>query len=145
MWVDAAAQVGVVAFANGFRGARWLAAGALAMATGHEPPDPALPAAEALADDGSCPNRWSAYLGRYRSHNPWLPTFLIAATDGTLVMGTDWLDGSGRSPLVAIGADAFRVGDVAWSPERLRFDTVLDGLAQRAVFSGTPYYRAFAT
>ena len=38
----------------------------------------------------------------------------------------------------------FRVGEREWSPERMRFDTVVDGLAQRAVFSGTPYYRAFS-
>jgi hypothetical protein len=30
-----------------------------------------------------------------------------------------------------------------WSPERLLFDTEIDGRAQRAVYSGTPYYRAF--
>jgi hypothetical protein len=82
---------------------------------------------------------------RYRSHNPWLPTFLIAAADGTLVMSTDWLDGSWRSPLAPIDADTFRVGEVDWSPERLRFDTLIDGRAQRAIYSGTPYYRAFTT
>ena len=59
-------------------------------------------------------------------------------------MGTDWLNGSERFPLVPIDdVDVFRVGDVEWSPERLRFDTVIDGLAQRASYSGTPYYRAF--
>jgi hypothetical protein len=34
------------------------------------------------------------------------------------------------------------VGQREWSPERLRFDTIIDGRAQRAVHSGTPYYRA---
>jgi hypothetical protein len=144
MWVDTASGVGVVAFANGFRGARWLAEGALAIATGRQPPEPEPPTAEALIDDGTCPARWIPYLGRYRSHNPWLPTFLIAAAGGMLVMGTDWLNGSERFPLVPIDdVDVFRVGDVEWSPERLRFDTVIDGLAQRASYSGTPYYRAF--
>lgn len=143
MWVDTGSEVGVVAFANGFRGAWWLGEGALAIATGRQAPDPEPPAAKALIDDGTCPQQWTAYLGRYRSHNPWLPTFLIAAADGMLVMGTDWLNGSQRFPLVPIDVDAFRVGDVDWSPERLRFDTVIDGLAQRAHYSGTPYYRAF--
>jgi len=145
MWVDAEAEVGVVAFANGLRGARWLGEGALAIATGREPPDPALPVAEGLADDGTSPSQCTPYLGRYRSHNPWLPTFLIAAAEGTLVMGTDWLNGSLRSPLAQIDAGTFRVGEIDWSPERLRFDTVVDGRAQRAIYSGTPYYRAFAT
>jgi CubicO group peptidase (beta-lactamase class C family) len=143
MWVDTEAEVGVVAFANGFRGARWLGEGALAIATGREPGDPALDAAETLADDGTCPAPYTPYLGRYRAHNPWLPTFLVAGADGRLVMGTDWLDGSQRFPLEPIDAGSFRVGDTDWSPERLRFDTVIDGRAQRATYSGTPYYRAF--
>ena len=58
-------------------------------------------------------------------------------------MGTDWLDGSERFPLAPVGDGAFRVGEAEWSPERLRFDTVIDGVAQRALLSGTPYYRAF--
>jgi hypothetical protein len=35
-----------------------------------------------------------------------------------------------------------RVGERDWSPERLRFDTIIDGRAQRAVDSGAPYYPA---
>jgi hypothetical protein len=135
-------RAGVVAFANGFRGARALGEGALAIARGDEPPDPDRETATALVDDGSCPSEWSAYPGRYRAHNPWLPTFLVAAEDGALVLGTDWLDGSERLPLTPLGADGFRVGAREWSPERLRFDTVVDGRAQRVVLSGTPYYRA---
>jgi CubicO group peptidase (beta-lactamase class C family) len=143
MWADTKAGIGAVAFANGFRGARALGAGALAIAKGDEPPDPAPPAAPpALVDDGTCPPQWTAYPGRYRAHNPWLPTFLVAARDGHLVMGSDWLDGSERAPLTPIEPDRFRVGERDWSPERLRFDTIIDGRAQRAVHSGTPYYRA---
>ena len=47
MWVDTASGVGVVAFANGFRGAWWLGEGALAIATGRRPPEPEPPTAEA--------------------------------------------------------------------------------------------------
>jgi len=144
MWADTASGIGVVAFANGFRGARRLGEGALAIAVGREPaePDDGAPP-EALHDDDTCPRPWSAYPGRYRAHNPWLPTFSVAACDGALVMGTDWTDGSERTPLTPIAEAAFRVGADAWSPERLRFDTVIDGRAQRAILSGTPYYRAF--
>jgi hypothetical protein len=35
------------------------------------------------------------------------------------------------------------VGDEPWTPERARFDTVVDGAYRRAIYSGTPYYRAF--
>jgi CubicO group peptidase (beta-lactamase class C family) len=141
MRADTVAGLGVVAFANGFGGAWWLGEGALALATGCEPPEPAPSLEQPLVDDGSCPREWIPFLGRYRSHNPWLPTFAIAAREGELVVGVDWLDGSERRPLVPAGAGDFRVGGEDWSPERLRFDTLVDGLAQRAVYSGTPYYR----
>jgi Beta-lactamase len=145
MWADTAAGVGVVAFANGWRGAWRLGEGALAIASGREPPAPELAPAEPLADDGTCPAEWTPYLGRYRSHNPWLPTFAVAATSGRLVLGTDWVQGSQRLARTPIEADHFRAGEVEWSPERLRFDTVIDGRAQRALYSGTPYYRAFTS
>ena len=144
MRADTAAGVGAVAFANGFGGAWMLGEGALALATGREPPEPALEQEQPLVDDGSSPTEWRPFLGRFRSHNPWLPTFLIAARAGELVMGTDWVDGSDRAPLVPVENAGFRVGEREWSPERMRFDTVVDGLAQRAIFSGTPYYRAFS-
>jgi hypothetical protein len=35
-----------------------------------------------------------------------------------------------------------RTGEPDWSPERLQFDTVVDGRAQRALHNGAP--RAFA-
>jgi hypothetical protein len=143
MWVDTAAELGVVAFANGFRGAWWLGEAALAIATDQGPPVPEHESSQALADDGTCPTEWTSYLGRYRSHNPWLPTFLIAAAESALVMGTDWLDGSQRFPLTAVADGTFRIGEPDWSPERLHFDTVLDGRAQRARYNRTPYYRAF--
>jgi CubicO group peptidase (beta-lactamase class C family) len=137
------ARLGVVAFANGFGGAWWAGEGALAIAKGREPPDLYRETAEALVDGGSCPEDWAGYLARYRSHNPWLPTFLIAAREGTLVLGTDWVDGSWRAPLVPLDDGTFRVGEEPWLPERIAFDTVIDGRAQRASYRGTSYYRAF--
>jgi hypothetical protein len=145
MWADTAAGVGVVAFANGFRGAWWLGEGALAIATGREPPVPAIEPAQPLVDDASGPAEWRPFVGRYRSHDPWLPTFAVAASDGVLVMGTDWVDGSERHALTPLDDGLFRVGPAEWSPERLRFDTLVDGRAQRALSSGTPYYRAFTS
>jgi CubicO group peptidase (beta-lactamase class C family) len=142
MWADTKAGIGAVAFANGFRGARALGQGALAIARGEEPPDPERATPAPLVDDGTCPADWAAYPGRYRAHNPWLPTFAIAAQGGALVMGTDWLAGSQRIRLASIEPGTFRVGDQEWSPERLRFEAIVDGLAQRAVYSGTPYHRA---
>ena len=143
MRVDTDAGLGVVAFANGLGGAYALGEGALALAHGEEPADLPPAADTPLVDDGSCPPAWTPYLGRYRAHNPWLPTFAIAARERTLVFGTDWLAGSERLALTPVGPHVFRVGDPEWVPERLVFDTVIDGRAQRALYSGTPYYRAF--
>jgi CubicO group peptidase (beta-lactamase class C family) len=145
MRADTTAGLGVVAFANGFSGAWWLGEGALAIASGHEPPQVDPGHAETLVDDGSCPEAWTGCLGRYRSHNPWLPTFLIAAREGRLVLGTDWVDGSWRAPLVPLEDGAFRVGEEPWLPERIRFDTVIGGRAHRASYRGTSYYRAFTS
>jgi CubicO group peptidase (beta-lactamase class C family) len=143
MRADSAAGLGVVAFANGFGGAWWLGEGALAIAAGREPPEPELEPEPELVDDGSCPAEWAAFPGRFRTHNPWLPTFLVAAREGGLVLGIDWLNGSERYGLAPVGDGTFRVGEPDWTPERIGFDSVVDGRAQRAVLSGTPYYRAF--
>ena len=47
-----------------------------------------------------------------------------------------------RAELTPLADGAFRVGESEWTPERLHFDTVLAGAAQRTVHSGTPHYRA---
>jgi CubicO group peptidase (beta-lactamase class C family) len=143
MRADTAAGLGVVAFANGIGGAWYLGEGALAIAAGREPPELDTAPAEPLVDDGTGPPEWTPFVGRFRSHNPWLPTFSIASHSGGLIAGTEWMNGSERLPLTPLDGDRFRVGEPDWSPERMQFDTVIDGRAQRAVYSGTPYYRAF--
>jgi CubicO group peptidase (beta-lactamase class C family) len=143
MRVDTRAGLGVVALANGIGGARWLGEGVLALVSGRDHADLDLTPDPPLVDDGSCPREWRGFTGRFRTHNPWLPTFKVAARDGRLVMGTDWTDGSERLELTPLGLADFRVGEPDWTPERLRFDTVVEGYAQRALLSGTPYYRAF--
>ena len=87
MWADEASGYGVVAFANGIAGAFALGEAALALARGDEPEPWSPELAEPLVDDGSCPPAWQPYLGRYRAHNPWRPTFLVAAREGELVLG----------------------------------------------------------
>jgi CubicO group peptidase (beta-lactamase class C family) len=142
MWAEPAAGLGVVAFANGLAGARALGEAALAEVTGR-PVAPFAPALdEPLVDDGSAPGAWLPFLGHYRSHNPWLSNFRVAAREGGLVFGNDGYGGE-RSSLVPTGPAQFRVGAEEWSPERLAFDELLDGRAQRATLSGGPYYRTF--
>ena len=106
-----------MAFANGFAGARALGEGALAIATGREPELPVDEAPPALGATTS-----------------WPTTFPVAASEGTLVLGIDWLNA--RAPAAERPREGrFRVGEAEWSPERLGFDQILDGRAQRAAFS----------
>jgi D-alanyl-D-alanine carboxypeptidase len=90
---------------------------------------------------------WRAYPGRYRSHNPWSTNFAIVLRKDRL-----WLifpsepDGfDAEQPLSPIAAGSFRVGDDERGPERIRFDTIVDGQAIRANLSGCEYYRVGPT
>jgi CubicO group peptidase (beta-lactamase class C family) len=142
--VDLESGVGVAACANGFAGAWWLGEGALAIHAGGSPPAVELDAGDPLVDDGSGSDELRRCVGRFRAHNPWLPTFAVAARDGAAVYGADWLSGSEREPLAELEPGLFRLGEKPWTPERVRFDTAVGGGAYwRAILSGTPYYRAF--
>jgi hypothetical protein len=45
--------------------------------------------------------------------------------------------------LIPLDDGSFRVGE-EWSPDRVRFDMEVEGVAHRAVFDGAPYFRFFA-
>jgi CubicO group peptidase (beta-lactamase class C family) len=97
-----------------------------------EPYPPHSPRAAPLADHAS-------FYGRYRSYNPWLPGFRVEQRESGLTASLAWGD---DKPLAQIGEAEFRVGEEDWSPERLRFDAVVDGRALRANLSGADYYRS---
>jgi len=97
-----------------------------------EPWPPASPPAEPLAE-------YAAFYGRYRSYNPWLPGFRVEQRESGLTVSLAWGD---DKPLTQLGEAEFRVGEERWSPERLRFDAVVDGQALRANLSGENYYRS---
>jgi CubicO group peptidase (beta-lactamase class C family) len=93
----------------------------------------------------SHPETWAAFAGRYASWNPWAPGFRVFLRGGEL-----WLshlgeasDVAGEHRLTELEAGTFRVGE-AWSPDRVRFHTVIDGAAQRAVFDAAPYFRTLS-
>ena len=134
--------LGAVAMACGYMGGTAMARAALALAGGGEPEPFALELSEPLEDDGSCPDQWRPFLGHYRSHNAWMTNFRVAAREGRLRWGCDHLS-SERAPMIPLADGGFRVGEREWSPERLRFDTIIDGVAQRALLSGAPYTRTF--
>jgi len=84
------------------------------------------------------PQEWEAYPGHYVSHNPWLSNFRVVLLKGALAL----VDPSGdEQALVPLGRGVFRVGEDDRSPERIRFDTILDGRALRASYSCGDYYR----
>ncbi len=86
------------------------------------------------------PADWAAYPGHYRAHNPWRANFRIVLRKGALLL----IEPSGaEEPLTALEPGLFRVGTEEYSPERLRFDTVVDGYALRARASSCDYYRFF--
>ncbi|MEA2514704.1 MAG: hypothetical protein QOF01_142 [Thermomicrobiales bacterium] len=89
------------------------------------------------------PREWLAYPGRYRSHNPWLPIFAVVLRKGELwqIMpdGADGFDS--EQPLIPLPDGSCRVGRDERGPERIRFDTIVDGQAIRANLSGGDYYR----
>jgi len=93
----------------------------------------------ATSSPADYPNAWSGYPGHYRSHNPWLGNFRIVLRAGRLYLVTP----SGYEEPVTQRRDGlFRVGDEQ-SPEFISFDTVVDGEAWRANYSGCDYYRFF--
>jgi CubicO group peptidase (beta-lactamase class C family) len=91
------------------------------------------------------PAEWSAYAGHYRSHNPWGSNFRVVLRKGELRML--WpSEPDGFSPddvLVPLADGSFRVGEDEGGPQRVRFDTLVNGAAWRAHVSGCEYYRFF--
>jgi D-alanyl-D-alanine carboxypeptidase len=86
---------------------------------------------------------WSQLTGTYRSYNPWCPVFRVLERRGRLLMVASWLYPSDELELVPLSDGTFRVGAPDWLPDRLSFDTPLDGLTRRAVYDGAPFYRTF--
>jgi CubicO group peptidase (beta-lactamase class C family) len=86
------------------------------------------------------PGEWDAYPGHYCSHNPWLTNFRVVLRKGALAL----IHPSGdEEPLVSLSDGVFRVGKEERSPERIRFDPILNGQALRANLACGDYYRTF--
>jgi len=77
--------------------------------------------------------------GHYRSRSPWLSNVYILGRKGAL-----WLvhpHGDEQS-LMPCGENEFRVGQAAWSPERARFGSPVDGRMQRLELAGETFWRS---
>jgi D-alanyl-D-alanine carboxypeptidase len=81
---------------------------------------------------------WELLVGTYRITNPWSPGFRVFLRAGRL-----WLAWPGAEHLLTPLADGtWHVGD-GWSPDRVRFDTVVAGVAQHATYNAVLYCRSF--
>jgi CubicO group peptidase (beta-lactamase class C family) len=85
----------------------------------------------------------AACAGAYRSHTPWTTNFRVVLRGDRL-----WLtfaeapDGfEDEAPLVPLPDGSLRVGEDPGGPERLAFDTIIEGRPVRALLSGWPYHR----
>jgi D-alanyl-D-alanine carboxypeptidase len=82
-------------------------------------------------------------IGTYRSGDPWAPVLRVISRRGRLLLVAPWLSPVDELDLVPLPGGGFRVGTPEWLPDRLAFDTVIDGRATRAVYDGLPFYRTF--
>jgi D-alanyl-D-alanine carboxypeptidase len=87
----------------------------------------------------SVPKEWFGFVGHYRAFHPWTNNFRVFIRKEKLWIAMS--DGSERL-LVPSEGDRFRMGEER-TPERFRFDTLVKGSAQRAVWSGVEFYRFF--
>jgi CubicO group peptidase (beta-lactamase class C family) len=84
--------------------------------------------------DFPVPAEWSAYVGHYRSEDPWIGSHRVVARRGRL-----WLDGV--LPLEAGEGGLYHLRDEERSPEWVRFGDVAGGQAMRLTLSGADLLR----
>jgi hypothetical protein len=90
------------------------------------------------------PPAWDAYPGLYRSNDPWMPVLRIALRHGELVrFATDSWEDPSEAPMIPLEDGSFRVGRQERTPERIRFEGVVEGRATRAIANGGAWYRSF--
>ena len=100
------------------------------------------PQAASLLDPAEPPEEWASFTGHYRTYNPWMPSFRIVLRKGRLVLTAPW-ETEGDPELVPLDDGSFRVGREEWRPDRVRFDTIVEGAALRAVYNEAAWYRSF--
>jgi CubicO group peptidase (beta-lactamase class C family) len=85
----------------------------------------------------AAPAELRALAGRYDNDEPWYGPITIVARDGKLWAGN-------TDALTPLGDHMWRFGDEEWSPERVRFDGVVNRRPTRVTFSGIPFVRRFS-
>jgi len=84
------------------------------------------------------PADYATYAGRYVNHNPEEGATRIVLRKGQLFLATG--PGAGQRLLPA-GPATFRPSNPDFNPERITFDSIIEGHALRLFYSGMPMYR----
>ena len=82
------------------------------------------------------PPEWDAYAGHFHSDSPWYESTRLVIRKGQLLV-------EGLQTLEAIEPGVFRVAGQSIDVDRVVFDTIIDGRAMRATYSGIEFFRAF--
>jgi D-alanyl-D-alanine carboxypeptidase len=88
----------------------------------------------------SAPAGFERLVGRYKAHGEEGPEVRVFVRRGHLMIAAVGVEPDVQD-LERIGPDEFRLAAAPFAPERLRFDGMIDGEAQRLTYSGVPLYR----
>lgn len=92
------------------------------------------------SSEGLRPREWEAFVGHYRSYNPWLSNFRVVPREAGLAVIYPW---GVEEPLTHLGGNRFRAGKDPLCPETIAFELVIHGEAQVARISWGVYTRTF--
>jgi D-alanyl-D-alanine carboxypeptidase len=81
------------------------------------------------------PAEWNGYAGHFHSDSPWYESTRLVIRKGQLLV-------EGLQPLEQIEPRVFRVPGHGVDVDRVVFDTIVDGRAMRASYSGVEFFRA---
>jgi CubicO group peptidase (beta-lactamase class C family) len=84
---------------------------------------------------------YAEYVGHYVNNGPEGPEARIYVREGRLLAALEMDETFAPTPLEPIDDATFRLGPEDWSPERARFDGIIDGHSQRLLIDGVPLYR----
>ena len=87
------------------------------------------------------PKEFAAFIGHYVNNGPEGPVARVFVRDGKLVTAMYVEELFAPLPLTKVSEGVFRVGREDYTPERAKFDGIIDGHAQRLTIDGVPLYR----
>ena len=97
------------------------------------------------APEPDYPAEWNAFVGHYRSYNPWESSKRVVLREGQLRLIERGSERGMDAGLLVPEGDGFRVGAESPNPDWLTFDAIVDGQAFILRFeTGAEYSRFFA-